>query len=263
MGCSDQPAQAIGNGLVARQLSSVTIGTGGQVFVPLNSPIYDPRLHTFCHTENWYLLGAMLSAGMALRWFKQSFLGNEKSYAELDELARLTPAGSEHLYFLPYLVGERSPLMDPEARAGFIGFTLRHQTGHAARAVMEGVAFALRQILETMTAAGATLGTELVASGNGLGSDLWRSIVADILNRPLLRSNDPYPSERAAVGAAMLAGIGSGQFSGFDQISQYLPAFDQVTTPDPGNAAIYEKRYQEFIQIYPSLSKLKSSPFSG
>jgi xylulokinase len=199
-GCADQPAQAVGNGLLDPPLGSVTIGTGGQVFVPLTQALIDPalRLHTFCHAPpaRWYLLGAMLSAGMALKWLR-SVLGREKSsYAELVQLAADVPPGSEGLTFLPYLVGERSPIMDPNAKAGFIGLALRHGPGHLVRAVLEGVAFALRQIVDAMVGCGADL-TRLVASGNGLANPLWRQMLADVLARPLIQGTDEHASERA------------------------------------------------------------------
>ena len=161
-GCADQPAQAVGNGLIDPPQGSVTVGTGGQVFAPLATPLFDPqlRLHTFCHApeDRWYLLGAMLSAGMALRWLRQTLGGNKWSYPELDEMATEVEAGAEGLVFLPYLVGERSPLMDPRAKGAFIGLTLRHGPGHMVRALLEGVAFALRQIVDVMVAVRCSAG---------------------------------------------------------------------------------------------------------
>lgn len=255
-GCADQPAQAVGNGLIDPPLGSVTIGTGGQVFVPLTQPILDPelRIHTFCHAPRarWYLLGAMLSAGMALRWLRGVLGLDRTSYAELDRLAAEVEPGCEGLAFLPYLVGERSPIMDPRARAGFVGLTLRHTPGHLVRALLEGVAFSLRQIIETMVACGAELST-LVASGNGLGSPLWRQILTDILNRPLTRGVDEYASERAGVGAAMIAGIGSGVFEGYEETQRLAPTFDVVTTPALDRAELYEMHYKRFVELYPKL----------
>ena len=132
VGSSDQPAQAVGNGLIDPGQGSVTLGTGGQVFVPLATPVFDPqgRLHTFCHAlpSRWYLLGAMLSAGMALRWARHTLRCDQISYRDLDQMAQEIPIGAEGLVFLPYLVGERSPLMDPHARGTFAGLTLRHDT---------------------------------------------------------------------------------------------------------------------------------------
>jgi xylulokinase len=255
-GSSDQPAQAVGNGLIDPPLGSVTIGTGGQVFVPLSQPLLDPklRLHTFCHAprERWYLLGAMLSAGMALRWFR-AILGTERfSYADLDRLAGEVEPGCEGLTFLPYIVGERSPIMDPRARGGFVGLALRHGPAHLARALLEGVTFALRQIVETMEDCGASL-PELVASGNGLGSPLWRQMLADVVGRPLFQGQDAYAAERAGVGAAMMGGIGAGVFKGYEEARNLAPIFDVITVPNPDRADQYESAYRRFLDLYPML----------
>ncbi len=255
-GSADQPAQAIGNGLIDPPLGSITIGTGGQAFVPLREPILDPklRLHTFCHAhhERWYLLGAMLSAGMALKWFR-AILGNDRfSYGDLDRLAGNVPPGSEGLTFLPYIVGERSPIMDPRARGGFVGLTLGHGPGHLARALLEGVAFAMRQIIETMEECGASL-PKLVASGNGLGSSLWRQMVADILQRPLFQGQDTHAAERAGVGASMIGGISAGIFKDYDDTRKLAPVFDFVTAPSVERAEPYEVAYRRYLDLYPSL----------
>ena len=260
-GCADQPAQAVGNGLIDPPMGSVTIGTGGQVFVPLTQPLIDPalRIQTFCHAPQtkWYLLGAMLSAGMALRWLR-AVLGREKvSYEELVQLASEVEPGSEGLFFLPYLVGERSPLMDPKAKAGFIGLALRHHPGHFVRALLEGVAFALRQIVDTMVGCGADL-TRLVASGNGLANPIWRQIVADILNRPLCQGTGEQASERAGVGAAMIAGIGSGVFDGYQDAQKLAPIFNVVTEPNRNTAALYESHYRSFLEIYPRMKSWRA-----
>jgi|SRR5271165_4768812 len=260
-GCADQPAQAVGNGLIDPPLGSVTIGTGGQVFAPLTQPTIDPelRLHTFCHAPQarWYLLGAMLSAGMALRWLRV-VLGKEKaSYAELVLLASEVEPGSEGLVFLPYLVGERSPIMDPRAKGGFIGLALRHAPGHLVRAVLEGVAFALRQITDTMVGCGADLG-RLVASGNGLANPVWRQIVTDVLTRPMLQGTDEQASERAGVGAAMIAGIGAGVFDGYQDARKLAPDFNVVTEPNRDTAAIYESHYRSFLELYPRLKSWRA-----
>ena len=253
-GCADQPAQAVGNGLIDPPRGSVTVGTGGQVFLPLAEPVVDEklRLHTFCHAppDRWYLLGAMLSAGMALRWLR-SILGNYRfSYADLDTLAQDVKPGSEGLTFLPYIVGERSPIMDSRAKGCFAGLTLRHGPGHMVRALLEGVAFALRQIIECMESCGVTL-PGLVASGNGLGSPLWRQILADILGRPLYQGKDENSAERAGVGAALIAGIGAGIYKGYEETRSLAPVFDAVT--EPNRNVQYEESYARFSDLYPRL----------
>jgi xylulokinase len=256
VGSSDQPAQAVGNGLIDPPLGSVTIGTGGQVFVPLSQPLLDPklRLHTFCHAprDRWYLLGAMLSAGMALRWLR-TILGSDRfSYAEMDRAAADIEPGCEGLTFLPYIVGERSPIMDARAKGGFVGLTLRHGPGHLVRALLEGITFALRQIIETMEDCGANL-PKLVASGNGLGSPLWRQMLADVIDRPLCQGKDVFSAERAGVGAAMIGGIGAGIFKGYDDVRSLAPVFDVITAPQAERRDQYEVAYRRFLDLYPRL----------
>ena len=256
VGCADQPAQAVGNGLIDPPLGSVTIGTGGQVFVPLAAPLFDPqlRLHTFCHAPEarWYLLGAMLSAGMALRWLRETLGSDRWSYSQMDDIAAQVEPGAEGLVFLPYLVGERSPIMDPRAKGSFVGLTLRHGPGHMVRALLEGVAFALRQIIDAMAGCGAEL-SRLVASGNGLASPLWRQILADVLARPLCQGRDKHATERAGVGAALIAGIGIGAINGYAGARKFAPKFDVLTAPDPQNAEVYESLYRRFLDLYPRL----------
>src|ERR1700756_2717708 len=261
-GCANHPAKAVGNGLIAPPMGSVTIGTGGQAFVPLTKPTIDSalRIHTFCHApqSRWCLLGAMLSAGMALRWLRTVLEREETSYEELVQIASKIEPGSEGLFFLPYLVGERSPNMDPKARAGFIGLTLRHGPAHFVRALLEGVAFALRQIVDTMIDSGAEL-TTLVASGNGLANPIWRQIVADILNRPLCQGTGDQSPERAGVGAAMIAGIGSGIFADYEDAQKLAPVFNIVTPPNEEHARRYEACYSDFLELYPRLKAQRAS----
>src|SRR5260221_6074671 len=145
------------------------------------APLVDPeaRLHIFCHADRgrWYLLGAMLAAGMALRWLRQTLYGGTISYSEMDRRAGEIEPGCEGLFFLPYLVGERSPIMDPKARGSFVGLTLRHQAPHLVRALLEGVAFSLRQIGAAMEETGVTV-DDWIFSGNELASPLWRPMLA-------------------------------------------------------------------------------------
>jgi xylulokinase len=252
----DQPAQAVGNGLFEPGRGSVTIGTGGQIFLPMAAPLVDPeaRLHTFCHADRrrWYLLGAMLAAGMALRWLRQTLYGGTVSYSEMDRSAEKIEPGSEGLFFLPYLVGERSPIMDPKARGSFVGLTLRHQASHLVRALLEGVAFSLRQIVEAMEETGATV-DDWIVSGNGLASPLWRQILADVFGRPLLRGTDENSAERAAVGAAIQGGIAAGVLKGFEDAKKFAPVFAQVTEPHQERAKRYQDAFARYKEIYPLL----------
>lgn len=257
-GCADQVAQAVGNGLLQPGKASVTLGSGGQIFMPLDKPVPDDRLrvHLFCHAPDdcWYWLGAMLTAGLSLRWLRDlvGLTGDEDAYGRFSTQAAAVPPGAEGLIFLPYLVGERSPLMDPLAKGCFVGLNVRHGQGHMARAIMEGVAFALRQILETMLELGAPP-EQIFAAGNGFSSPVWRQIVADVLARPLHHRTDP---ERTGVGAALLAGIGAGIFDGYDALEPMLPAVSAVTEPNPAHVDFYAGRYQLFCQVYPVLKPI-------
>lgn len=257
-GCGDQPAQAVGNGLIDPGVGSATIGTGGQLFAPMIRPQADPqlRLHSFCHApaERWYVMGAMLSAGLSLRWLRNTMgmADDPNAYDRLAALAADVPPGCNGLLFMPYLIGERSPLMDPLARGSFVGLTLAHELGHLARAIMEGVAFALRQILDVMTGIGTPI-DQLLASGGGLASPVWRQIVADVLSRPLRLSTG---RERAGAGAAVVAGIGVGVYSGYSEAQRAVALPYELTEPDPGRAAIYAEQYDRFVQLYPLLKPM-------
>jgi len=257
-GCADQAAQAVGNGLIDPGVGSVTIGTGGQVFTPLKSPLVERqlRLHLFCHapSDRWYLLGAMLAAGLSLRWFR-NLLGNENTpdaYTTLDACAAEVSPGSDGLLFLPYLIGERAPIRDPLARGTFVGLTLQHGRGHLTRAIMEGVAFALRQIIEVMQTLNVPF-DHLLASGNGLMSPTWRQIVADVLNRPLYLEAG---GERAGIGAALIAGIGTGIYSDYSEARLIIGSSGIVTEPNISHAHFYDDQYALFLQVYPLLGSI-------
>lgn len=247
VGCADQPAQAVANGLLDPGDGSVTLGTGGQIFSAIDRPVFDPagRISTFGHAvpDRWYQLGATLAAGLSLRWLRDILgLTDADPYRQLDALAAAVPPGADGLTFLPYLVGERSPIMDPHARGAFMGLTLHHGRGHLARAVLEGVACSLRATRDAITEVGGAP-ERWLASGNGLASGLWRSIVADTLGQPLHYGAAP---ERAGVGAALIAGIGSGAYAGYAEAAGVARRPVTPTTPDPGRAAIYDEVYARY-----------------
>jgi xylulokinase len=264
-GCADQAAQAVGNGLLAAGDGSVTLGSGGQIFVPLEQPRPDSqlRLHLFCHApENrWYLLGAMLTAGLSLRWFRDllGWAEDADAYERLASMVRDVPAGVEGLLFLPYLAGERAPVMDPLARGCFIGLRLHHGQGHLTRAIMEGVAFALRQIRDTMSRLDVQV-NKLLAAGNGLTSPVWRQIVADVLGQPLyLREG----RERTAVGAALVAGVGTGVYSSYEDTLKVIETATTITEPNLQNVQFYNEQYARYCQLYPTLKSLFHKPSTG
>lgn len=251
-GCADQVAQAVAGGLTQPHSASVTIGTGAQYFQPLLTPQVFQNLHTFCHAlpDRWYVLGAMLSGGLSLRWLRDTLQVTD--YAQLEARAATVPPGAEGLIFLPYLVGERAPIQDAQASGAFVGLTLRHHAGHLARAVMEGIAFSLRQIIEIVEAQ-VTPAAALSAVGNGLASDLWRQITADVLGRPL-HFRPAY--EQTAQGAALIAGLGVGLYNSPGEIptaqdAQQRPT--QQTTPQPAFIQHYQRQYDIYKDLYPAM----------
>ena len=254
-GGSDQALQALGHGIVEAGLVSCTIGSGGQIFAPTAQPVYDPqlRLHLFCHAlpALWHLEAAILSAGLSLKWLRDSLYPMD-TYQSLAEAASPIQAGAEELFFLPHLSGERTPHMDPQAKAAFVGLTIRHKQGHLVRAVMEGVVMALKRGLDIMVDVGIPL-KQIVASGGGTRHPLWLQLQADIFNRPIYCTAHV---EAAAIGAAILAGKGIGVFSDVAQTSRELARWsNQVIYPVPENARYYEESYRIYCQLYPALKR--------
>jgi xylulokinase len=253
IGGSDQACQALGNGLIDPGQASSTIGTGGQIFAPVTYSAVDPQLryHCFCHVlpDRWHLLGATLSAGLSLRWLRDEFF-HDQSYQQMADLAAGAPPGAEGLLFAPYLVGERTPYMDPRARAAFVGLTLRHREEHIVRAVMEGVVFSLRQCLNLLREQGVAV-ERIIASGGGTKHPLWLRLQADIFEA---RIHQTRTEEAAAFGAAMLAGIGIGVYADAqDACGRAVKSTTQVVNPDPENTELYQEKYENFCKLYPAL----------
>jgi xylulokinase len=250
-GGGDQAAQAVGVGAISPEVGALTLGTSGVVFTPLAQYRYEPqgRLHAFCHAApgQWHLMGVMLSAAGALQWYRDQ-LAPGVSFEALIAEAEGVPAGGEGLVFLPYLTGERTPHPDPLARGAFVGLTARHTRGHLTRAVLEGVAFGLRDSLELIRQAGAAPSV-LRVSGGGARSALWRQILADVLGATLARVS---AVEGAALGAAVLAAVGAGAFASVaEACGQVAQETDAVT---PGEAAgPYQEYYARYRALYPAL----------
>lgn len=260
-GGGDQAAGAVGNGIVQSGIISVTTGTSGVVFAFADTPTVDPalRVHTFCHAvpNKWHVMGVMLSAGGSLRWYRDALAGSEKMVAGLTDLdpyeiitreAATVEAGSEGLLFLPYLTGERTPYPDPHARGAFIGLTVRHTKAHLARAVLEGVAFGLRDSLEILQGMHVSIGN-VRASGGGARSDLWRQIQADVFNFPLSTIN---VDEGPALGVALLAGVGAGLYSTVEEACSAVIKV-MTSTPVSADAETYGKYYGIYRSLYPAL----------
>jgi xylulokinase len=256
-GGGDQACQAVGHAVVEPGVITSTIGTGGQLLAPSFSPIHDPqlRLHLFCHAlpDRWYLMAATLSAGLSLKWLRDNILLGE-SYQELADLAAHVDPGANDLLFLPYLVGERTPHMDPQAQGGFIGLKLLHGRGHLVRAVMEGVVFSLRQGLDLMLALDVPV-ERVVASGGGTRHPLWLQLQADIFNRPIYQTETV---EAAAQGAALLAGVGAGVYADVSAAChETVKHKAAVVEPLPENVARYADLYPAFCELYPALAALR------
>ncbi len=261
-GGGDQAAQGVGNGIVKPGIISVTSGTSGVVFAYTDTYAAEPegRLHVFCHAVPgaWHAMGVMLSAGGALRWFRDTLGQPEVAeaaalrvdpYDILTQEAATVGAGAEGLLFLPYLSGERTPYPDPNARGAYVGLTLRHGKPHMTRAVLEGVSFGLRDSLELIRTLGVPIG-QVRASGGGARSDLWRQIQADIFNTELVVVNS---TEGAAFGAALIATVGAGIF---DSVNEAVASTVEVvnrTAPNATDAAVYESLYPIYRGLYLAL----------
>ena len=255
-GGGDQSAQAIGVGVVRPGTIAVTLGTSGVVFAATESPLIEPhgRLHAFCHAVagRWHLMGVMLSAAGSLQWYRDC-LASDRSFAELVNEASSVPAGSEGLIFLPYLSGERTPHPDPLARGAFIGLTTRHGRAHLTRAVLEGVAFGLKDMFELMKGVGLGPIEQVRVSGGGAKSSLWRQILADILEAELVTTNT---TEGAAYGAALLAGVGAGVWPDADTACAQTIVITDRVTPKAENIARYRSLYEQYKNLYPTLKSV-------
>jgi xylulokinase len=251
-GAGDQAAGAVGVGVYEEGPASVVLGTSGVVFATLPEPAFDPqaRAHVFCHAVpgTWHAMGVMLSAAGSLGWFRDAVAPGEPFDALVAEAARWEP-GAEGLAFLPYLAGERTPHADPDARGAFVGLSLRHDRGALVRAVLEGVAYGLRDCLEVLRALGCTV-TVGRASGGGARSELWLSIVASVLGVPLERA---AVEEGAAYGAALLGGVAGGVFADVPEAVASCVRVRDTIEPDPEWERFYADGYDRFRALYPAL----------
>jgi xylulokinase len=252
-GGGDQAAAAVGVGAVEPGVVSVSLGTSGVIFATTDGPRIDPlgRLHAFCHAvpRRWHNMGVMLSAGGSLRWYRDTLAPGLDYDALLDE-AFAAPAGSDDLLFLPYLTGERTPYADPLARGAFVGLTVHHGRGHLTRAILEGVAFGLRDCMELMRSVGPADVAEIRATGGGSKSTLWRQILADVLATTVVTTST---SEGAAHGAALLAAVGCGWFATVEAACQELVEIRERVDPT-SEVDAYSHRYERYRALYPSLA---------
>ena len=251
-GGGDQAAAAVGLGSVEAGISSLSLGTSGVVFTTTPTPTVEPegRLHAFCHAvpDRWHLMGVMLSAAGSLRWFRDALAPGVPFETLVGEAAD-APAGSDGLLFLPYLTGERTPHPDPLARGAFVGLTVSHTRAHLTRAVLEGVAFGLRDALELVRDAGLTAASEIRATGGGIRSELWRRILADVLGVRIVTTST---AEGAAQGAATLAAVGAGWFPSVEDACRAFVRVTDAVEPSPATD-VYEERYVRYRELYPAL----------
>ena len=252
-GGGDQSANAVGVGAVTVGTMALSLGTSGVVFATTDRPLYEPhgRVHAFCHAVpgRWHLMSVMLSAGGSLRWFRDAIVPGVE-FGDLVDAATEVPAGSGGLLFLPYLSGERSPHPDPLARGAFVGLTLTHDLRHLTRAVLEGVAFGLRDGLDLMIEAGTPVPDQIRASGGGTESPLWRQILADVLGAEIATVST---SEGAAYGAGVLAAVGAGWYPSVEAASAALVTATPVASPGPDTEA-YRDAHAIYRELYPALA---------
>jgi xylulokinase len=256
-GAGDQAAGALGVGVTAPGPLSVVLGTSGVVFASLPAFAADEeaRVHVFCHAVPgaWHAMGVMLSAAGSLRWFRDVFTPGE-SWDGLTSAAERWEPGAEGLAFLPYLSGERTPHADPDARGAFAGLSMRHDRGALARAVLEGVAYGLRDSLELLRDLGVRPEVGRV-SGGGARSDVWLSIVASVLDLPLERT---AVEEGAAYGAALLAGVAGGIFPDVHEAASACVRVRDRMEPQPAWRETYEAGYERFRSLYPAVRPLEA-----
>ena len=254
-GAGDQAAAALGVGVTTPGHLSVVLGTSGVVFATLPRFAADPqaRVHAFCHAVpgTWHAMGVMLSAAGSLQWL-QDAVAPEIPFDVLLAEAEAWPPGCEGLLFAPYLAGERTPHADPDVRGAFVGLSLRHDRGALVRAVLEGVAYGLRDSLELLRELGVEPDVGRV-SGGGARSPLWRQIVASVLGLPL---ESTAAEEGSAYGAALLAGCASGAFENPQEAVERCVRVHGRSNPDSSWAAAYEEGYARFRGLYPALAPL-------
>ena len=269
VGAGDQAAGAVGMGIVRAGLVSATIGTSGVVFAATDHPALDPRgrLHTFCHAlpGRWHVMGVTQAAGLSLRWFRDTFgvaglvkegiegtasavLGRDP-YEFLSEEAAAAPPGADGLLWAPYLMGERTPHLDPNARGALVGITPSHRRAHIVRAIFEGVAFSLKDSFSIFEEMKVPV-KQIRLGGGGARSPLWRQIQADVYAHEV---ELVAAEEGAAYGAAILAAVGARHFASVDEACDAVVHVASHVKPDPASSALLQKNYATFRRLYPAL----------
>jgi len=262
-GAGDQAAGAVGMGIARAGAVSATIGSSGVVFAATDRPALDPkgRLHTFCHAipGRWHLMGVTQAAGLSLRWFRDRFGRSSKDsrdpYDRLAEEASSAPAGSDGAFWVPYLMGERTPHLDPNARAALLGLTTSHTRGHIIRAIMEGVAYSLKDTFTIFEEIEIPV-TSIRLGGGGARSSLWRQIQADVYGREV---EIVTAEEGSAYGAAILAGTGAGGWSSVEEACDEVVRVALRIPPDTMGCEVMQRAYSTYRKIYPALRQVFDS----
>jgi xylulokinase len=262
-GAGDQAAGAVGMGIVSPGTVSATIGTSGVVFAATDRPALDTRgrVHTFCHAipGRWHVMGVTQAAGLSLRWFRDTFAtssnGTAASYDQLTAEAASVPSGSDGLLWTPYLMGERTPHLDGNARGALVGLTASHTRGHVVRAILEGVAFSLRDTFTLFQEMNVPV-SSIRLGGGGARSPLWRQIQADVYGHSV---EIVEAEEGAAYGAALLAGVGAGVWPSVDAACAAAVRVASQVDPKPDAVATLNASYTAFRLVYPATRKILSS----
>jgi xylulokinase len=254
-GAGDQAAGAVGMGIVRPGSVSATIGTSGVVFAATDHPAMDAqgRVHTFCHAipERWHVMGVTQAAGLSLRWFRDLLAGSGPglSYNEVTGWAKTVPPGSGGVLWAPYLMGERTPHLDPKARGALVGLTASHTRGHVVRSILEGVAFSLMDTLSLFEAMGVPVAS-IRLGGGGARSELWRQIQADVYNHEV---EIVEAEEGAAYGAALLAGVGAKHWSSVEHACSSTVHVAERVQPDGAARRVLHQQYLLYRQLYVAL----------
>ncbi|HXS98697.1 MAG TPA: xylulokinase [Candidatus Limnocylindrales bacterium] len=251
-GGGDQAASAVGNGIVEPGIVSCTLGTSGVVFAHMEQVAYDPagRVHTFCHAvrDKWHVMGVTQGAGLSFQWFRNQ-LAPGANYDALTAEAAQSPAGAHGLFWLPYLMGERTPHLDAYARGGWIGLTASHRRADLIRSVLEGVSYSQQDCLEIIESLGVAV-RSVRASGGGAQSPFWRQMLASIFDKPVVTLES---QEGSAYGAALLALAGTGEYASVPEVCRAAIRETATVAPVPSDAAFYKRGHRLYQSLYPAL----------
>jgi xylulokinase len=251
-GAGDQAASAIGNGIVEVGKVSCTLGTSGVVFAHTESPVYDKggRVHTFCHAVEgaWHVMGVTQGAGLSLQWFRNNLTPGMNYDALTAEAATALP-GSQGLYWLPYLMGERTPHLDPSVRGGWIGLTAKHNRADLIRSLLEGVSYSQKDCLELIENMGVQANSVRL-SGGGARSRFWQQMMANVFGKPVAILEN---QEGSAYGAALLALVGSGEYASVRELCKVAIHEVQRWEPQPDEQAIYAAGHKTYQSLYPAV----------